>query len=602
MATARNSVPSQPAPVRYRLRFLVEHEPWAKVFLRNLGDLFRSPLPPLPTTTRPGNYWADAWIESRLPWPRLLQSLLVHVLAAGLLYVAAVILQKQPRMVETATRRTITDYQIAPYLPPINPAAISSQPQPAPTMRGRAQKADPAYSPQEIVSLQPDHNSTQQTVIQPELNILNHDVPLPNMMIWTPVPIPAPTAAAKRLMMPSLPEAAQPVAAPAEEAAKHDVAKLPLTLPDAVAPPSPVTTRHTLTLPEGTVAVVPPAQQAARRSTTSLNIPQESQDQQIAGPSTQIASRTATGRALPDNAPAVAAPPAMPTQRELRALNTPAEGAAVAPPAPVIASGTGRAQSQEIGQLLALNAHPVAPNGAMTVPEGNRRSEFSAGPDGHTGASGRPEIKEGPDAETKKSGDSSAPERTGGPPGVYVAAPPARVTGSVVVAAPSVLPTPEPPHVPSPASDHGFTRPGDDRRVEESIFSGRKYYSMLLSMPNLNSAGGSWTIRFTELHPPTDYRLTTDLNGPVALSKVDPAYPQELIHDRVEGVVVLYAVIHSDGSVGNIRVLEGVDAQLDESARSALQRWHFRPGTKAGVPVDLEAVIHIPFRVPRRQF
>lgn len=599
---ARNSVSSQPVPVRYRLRFLVEHEPWAKVFLHNLGDLFRSPLPPLPTNTLPGKYWADAWIESRLPWFRLLQSLLVHVLVAGLLYVATVILQKQPHMVETATRRTITDYQIAPYLPAINPAAINSRPQPEPTMRGRSQKADPAYSPQEIVSLQPGHNSTQQTVIQPEPNILNQDIPLPNMMIWTPVPVPAPTAAAKRLVMPSLPEAAPPVAAPAEEAAKHDVAKLPLTLPDAVAPPSPVTTRHILTLPEGTAAVVPPAQQAARRSAASLNIPQESQEQQIAGPSTQIASRTATGRALPDNAPAVAAPPAMPTQRELRALNTLAESSAVAPPAPVIASGTGRAQSQEIGQLLALNAHPVAPSGAMTVPEGNRRGEFSAGPDGHTGASGRPEIREGSDAATKNSGDSSMPERTGGPPGVYVAAPPARVTGSVVVAAPPVLPTPEPPHVPSPASDHGITRPGDDRRVEESVFSGRKYYSMLLSMPNLNSAGGSWIIRFTELNPPTDYRVTTDLNGPVALSKVDPAYPQELIHDRVEGVVVLYAVIHSDGSVDNVRVLEGVDAQLDENARSALQRWRFRPGTRAGVPVDLEAVIRIPFRARRQQF
>jgi TonB family protein len=599
MAMARNSVSSQPAPVRYRLRFLVEHEPWAKVFLSNFGDLFRAPLPPLPTTTRPGNYWADSWIESRLPWPRLLQSLLVHVLGAGLLYVATVMLQEQPRVVETAAHRTITDYQIAPYLPAINSAAINSQP--APPMRSRAQKADPGYSPQEIVSLQPDHNSTQQTVIQPELNILNHDVPLPNMMIGTPVPVPAPTAAAKRLVMPSLPEAAPPVAAPAEEAAKREVAKLPLTLPDAVAPPSPVTTRHTLTLPEGTAAVVPPAQQAARRSTASLNTPQESQGQQIAGPSAQIASRTATGRALPDNAPAVASPPAMPTQRELRALNTPDEGAAVAPPAPVIASGTGRAQSQEIGQLLALNANPAAPSGAVTVPEGNRRGEFSAGPDGHTGASGRPEIKEGSDTETKNSGDSNAPEKTGGPPGIYVAAPLAKVTGSVV-GSPPVLSTPQPPHVPSPASDHGITRSGDDRRVEESVFNGRKYYSMLLSMPNLNSAGGSWTIRFTELHPPTDYRVTTDLNGPVALSKVDPAYPQELIHDRVEGVVVLYAVIHSNGSVDNVRVLEGVDAQLDENARSALQRWRFRPGTRAGVPVDLEAVIRIPFRAPRRPF
>ena len=57
------------------------------------------------------------------------------------------------------------------------------------------------------------------------------------------------------------------------------------------------------------------------------------------------------------------------------------------------------------------------------------------------------------------------------------------------------------------------------------------------------------------------------------------------MHDRVEGVVVLYAVIHSDGSVSDIRVLEGFDERLNENARKALSQWRFRPGTKEGTPV-----------------
>jgi hypothetical protein len=35
---------------------------------------------------------------------------------------------------------------------------------------------------------------------------------------------------------------------------------------------------------------------------------------------------------------------------------------------------------------------------------------------------------------------------------------------------------------------------------------------------------------------------------------------------------------------------------LDEAAARALSRWQFRPGTKNGDPVELEALVMIPFR------
>ena len=68
------------------------------------------------------------------------------------------------------------------------------------------------------------------------------------------------------------------------------------------------------------------------------------------------------------------------------------------------------------------------------------------------------------------------------------------------------------------------------------------------------------------------------------------------MRDNVEGTVTLYAVIHANGSVSNIKVLNSVDPRLDEAAVKALSRWQFRPGTKAGDPVELEAVVMIPFR------
>ncbi len=114
---------------------------------------------------------------------------------------------------------------------------------------------------------------------------------------------------------------------------------------------------------------------------------------------------------------------------------------------------------------------------------------------------------------------------------------------------------------------------------------------MTLNMPNLTSAGGSWIVRFAELRETRGGELT----APVALTKVDPAYPPDLVRDRIEGTVTVYAVIHSDGSVGELRVLRSVDERLDTNAMTALSHWRFRPGTKNGAPVELEAVVQIPF-------
>ena len=123
---------------------------------------------------------------------------------------------------------------------------------------------------------------------------------------------------------------------------------------------------------------------------------------------------------------------------------------------------------------------------------------------------------------------------------------------------------------------------------------------MALNMPNFTSSGGSWIMRFAELNPTPG--TIEGVRAPVAVSKVDPAYPAALIRDKVEGTVVLRAVIRSDGTVGDIRILQSLNETLDENVETALQQWHFRPGTKNGAPVDLEAVIKIPFRAPRMVF
>jgi TonB family protein len=120
---------------------------------------------------------------------------------------------------------------------------------------------------------------------------------------------------------------------------------------------------------------------------------------------------------------------------------------------------------------------------------------------------------------------------------------------------------------------------------------------MQIDMPNLNSATGSWILSFTELRVNSEAPRapSSDLNGPAPIRKVDPKYPPTLVNEHVEGEVVLYAVIRRDGTVDSIQLVRGIDEELDANAMKALSQWRFRPATRQGEPVELEAIIHIPF-------
>ncbi len=136
--------------------------------------------------------------------------------------------------------------------------------------------------------------------------------------------------------------------------------------------------------------------------------------------------------------------------------------------------------------------------------------------------------------------------------------------------------------------------------LEQKIFNGRRLYSMTLNMPNLNSAGGSWVIRFAELSSTAG---TGELIAPIAEHKVDPAYPLQLMRENVSGTVTLRAIIRIDGTVGDIHVVNGADQRLDQYASQALARWHFRPAMKNGSTIDVEAIVMIPFKpILRRTF
>ena len=132
----------------------------------------------------------------------------------------------------------------------------------------------------------------------------------------------------------------------------------------------------------------------------------------------------------------------------------------------------------------------------------------------------------------------------------------------------------------------------------ERLLSGPKVYSLHIDMPNLTSVNGTnWIINFAQLEEgnPPYIKPKGELTGLELVRKVDPKYPPDLIKEKVDGEVILYAIIRKNGSVDSIQVVHSVDPQLDRYAMEALSRWEFRPALREGQPVDLEAIVHIPF-------
>jgi TonB family protein len=266
-------------------------------------------------------------------------------------------------------------------------------------------------------------------------------------------------------------------------------------------------------------------------------------------------------------------------------------------------------------RLIALSATPAPPAPEVNVPNGNLAARISISPDG--GKPGAPNASEhGVSAGGESGGASAAAGMAGTAGGTSGSSLPAAVSVSGAPVRPGnggvaggITPSgrrpgglnlkPMTPYEPS-----GDTRRGpadvsnyDPSQPPEKILSGKEVYTLHENLPNLTSASGSWIVNFAELDeeivPP--YKRREQVAAPVALSKADPKYPPELIKAHVRGEVVLYAIIRKDGSVDSIQIVRGLDPQLDHNAMEAFGQWKFRPGTRAGVPVDLEAVVHVPF-------
>jgi len=72
----------------------------------------------------------------------------------------------------------------------------------------------------------------------------------------------------------------------------------------------------------------------------------------------------------------------------------------------------------------------------------------------------------------------------------------------------------------------------------------------------------------------------------------DPKYPAEAKKDRVQGTVILDAIIGKDGTIHKLTVVSG-PKELRKSAADAVRTWKYKPYLLNGNPVEVETRINV---------
>ena len=88
-----------------------------------------------------------------------------------------------------------------------------------------------------------------------------------------------------------------------------------------------------------------------------------------------------------------------------------------------------------------------------------------------------------------------------------------------------------------------------------------------------------------------------DVVPPEKITAPQPQYTEMARKARIQGVVIVQAIIDKQGEVTNVKVLKGLPMGLDQAAVDAVKRWRFEPATLNGKPVSVYYNLTVNFRI-----
>jgi protein TonB len=89
-------------------------------------------------------------------------------------------------------------------------------------------------------------------------------------------------------------------------------------------------------------------------------------------------------------------------------------------------------------------------------------------------------------------------------------------------------------------------------------------------------------------------RVSQGVTAGLVIKRVNPTYPPLARTARVQGSVVLAAVIGKDGTIQNLHVLSG-HPLLTQAALDAVKQWRYKPYILNGEPVEVDTQVTVNF-------
>jgi periplasmic protein TonB len=95
---------------------------------------------------------------------------------------------------------------------------------------------------------------------------------------------------------------------------------------------------------------------------------------------------------------------------------------------------------------------------------------------------------------------------------------------------------------------------------------------------------------------PKRVRISQGVTKGWLVQKIEPSYPVIARQARVQGQVLLHAIISKDGNIKELEVVSG-HPMLTPAAIAAVQQWRYRPFLLNGEPVEVETNVIVTFQL-----
>ena len=99
------------------------------------------------------------------------------------------------------------------------------------------------------------------------------------------------------------------------------------------------------------------------------------------------------------------------------------------------------------------------------------------------------------------------------------------------------------------------------------------------------------------IEPDRAIQVGGNVTRPQKIFGPNPRYTEIARKARIQGVVIVQAIIDKGGNVTAVRVLKPLPMGLDQAAVEAIKKWKFEPATLNGKPVDVYYNLTVNFRL-----